>query len=181
MAPGRLDPCFIVIRLIPKDTQPARERGMIYISVLLVERAETNFPPSISVDFENATNVCRGGGWKSCVCGRWYRSTSRILFSFFLSPREKNKKKATWKGGGSRRQTQLRLSIECALSSSCNHDAQFSFALTDRQFSEEASSRQYYLTTLSQKSINLYSFILFEIYFFELRDFSSIYLFFPLF
>jgi hypothetical protein len=117
-----------------------------------------------------------------CVCV-WagYRSTSRILFSFFLSPREKIKKERRGRGGGSRRQTQLRLSIECALSSSCNHDAQFSFALTDRQFSEEASSRQYYLTTLSQKSINLYSFILFEIYFFELRDFSSIYLFFPLF
>lgn len=26
MAPGRLDPCFIVIRLIPKDTQPASQR-----------------------------------------------------------------------------------------------------------------------------------------------------------
>lgn len=35
---------------------------MIYISVLLVERAETNFPPSISVDVENATYTYVGVG-----------------------------------------------------------------------------------------------------------------------
>lgn len=157
------------------------ERGMIYISVLLVERAETNFPPSISVDVENATYTYVGvGGWKSCVCGRRYRSTSRILFSFFLSPREKNKKRATWKGGPDvKRSYVYRLSARSLRRVIMMPS--FSFALTDRQFSEEASSRQYYLTTLSRKSLNLYSFILFEINFFELSDFSSFYIFFPLF
>ena len=56
---------------------------MIYISVLLVERAETNF--SRSVDVENAsTNAV--SIWEEsrkkvlCVCvSGWSRSTSRIL------------------------------------------------------------------------------------------------------
>lgn len=88
MAPGRLDPCFIVIRrLIPDDTNTQRVRGRWFTSLFYwLNVPKQTLPPSIKCCCRRRKmRPMSGGGWKSCTV----QQVGSCFY--FLSPRENTK------------------------------------------------------------------------------------------